>query len=63
MDLMPIGILFLFLSLHSGGPMADLEGVGAIGAEDFLRLGPSGGRSSGRRLVLYFFLPRLFYIF
>ena len=39
--------------------MADVEGVGAIGTEGFWRLGPSGGRSNGRRLVLYSILPRL----
>ena len=43
--------------------MADGEGVGAIGAEGFWRLGPSGDRSDGRRLVLYSLLPRLFCIF
>ena len=42
--------------------MADVEGVGAIGTEGFWRLGPSGGRSGGRRLVLCFLLPRLFCI-
>ena len=44
-------------------PMADGEGVGAIGAVDFWRLGPLGGRSIGRRLVLYSLLPRLFNIY
>ena len=39
--------------------MADGEGVGAIGAEGFWRLVPSGDRSDGRRLVLCFLLPRL----
>ena len=33
-------------------PKAGRESVGANSAEDFLRLGPSGGRLSGRRLVL-----------
>ena len=32
--------------------MADVEGVGNIVAEDFWMLGPSGGRSSGRILLL-----------
>ena len=32
-------------------PKAGQESVGTISAEDFLRLGTSGGRSSGRRLV------------
>ena len=44
-------------------PMADGEGVGSISAEVFWRLIPSGGRSTGRRLVLYYLLPRLFCIF
>ena len=43
--------------------MAGGEGVGAIGAEDFWRLGPSGGRSSGIIIVLYYTFPPLFYIF
>ena len=40
--------------------MADVEGVGAIGAEGLWRLVPSGGRSCGRILVLYSLIPRLF---
>ena len=43
--------------------MVGEEVVGAIGAEDFMRLGPARGGLSGRILVLYYLLPLLFYIF
>ena len=40
-------------------PKSGGEVIGLVGSEDFLSLGPSGGRLSGRIIVLYYLFPRL----
>ena len=57
-----LGYCSCFLASKVEDPMAGGEGVVAIGAEDLWRLVPSGGRFSGKILVLYYLLPRVFYI-
>ena len=44
-----MGILYLLFILQRDAPMAGVVSVGAIGAGDILRLGPSDYTSDGRR--------------
>ena len=59
---MPIGIFCLFLAPTGEATIAGDVGVGAIGAGDSLRRGPSDDMLGGRRHNLVFLYPLLIHI-